>query len=96
MYNALNDLILFGGNACNNAHSITVKMVEDLGIPTLKLAYPTNQNQLIDLINKTNSFLKDLNPYSDSVNEDGLTVDFKLKEDKYPIEDVKSILNKLI
>ena len=96
MYNALNDLILFGGNACNNAHSITVKMVEDLGIPTLKLAYPTNQNQLIDLINKTNSFLKDLNPYSDSVNEDGLTVDFKLKKDKYPIEDVKNILNKLI
>ena len=86
----------FGGNACNNAHSLTVKMVEDLGIPTLKLAYPTNQNQLIDLINKTNSFLKNLNHSSASVNDDGLTVDFEVKKDKYPIEDVKNILNKLI
>ena len=96
MYGALNDLILFGGNACNNAHSLTVKMVEDLDIPTLKLAYPTNQNQLIDLINKTNSFLKNLNHSSASVNDDGLTVDFEVKKDKYPIEDVKNILNKLI
>ena len=57
MFNPLNDLILFGGNACNNAHSLEVKIVQDLNIPTLKLAYPSNQAQLIELINKTNNFL---------------------------------------
>ena len=73
-----------------------LRIFEDLDIPTLKLAYPSNQNQLIDLINKTNSFLKNLNHSSASVNGDGLTVDFEVKKDKYPIEDVKNILNKLI
>lgn len=43
MYDALNNLILFGSNSCNNAHSLIVKIVDDLNIPTLKLAFPTNQ-----------------------------------------------------
>ena len=60
MYNSLNDLILFGGNSCNNAHSLIVKIVNDLDMPTLKLAYPTNQEHLIDLIDKTNYFLRNL------------------------------------
>lgn len=96
MYNTLNDLILFGGNACNNAHSLTLKMIFDLGIPTLKLAYPKNQSQIIDLINKTNSFLKDLNSTSENVNEDDLNVDLVKKRDKYPVYDLKKILNNLI
>ena len=60
MYSSLNDLILFGGNACNNAHSLMVKIVEDMNIPTLKLAFPKNQDDLINLIDKTNFFLKNL------------------------------------
>ena len=92
MYNALNDLILFGGNACNNAHSLEVKIVNDLDIPTLKLAYPTSQKQLINLIDKTNNFLKSLdNAYSDD-----LSADLSLKKDKYPLADVKEMLDKLI
>ena len=91
MYDALNDLILFGGNACNNAHSLMVKIVDDLNIPTLKLAYPTNQEELIELINKTNVFLKSLKS-----SNDGITVDLYPKKDKYPISDVKKILDKLI
>ena len=65
MYDSLNELILFGGNSCNNARSLLVKIVNDLNIPTLKLAYPTTQNEIIDLINKTNMFLKNLNSYSE-------------------------------
>ena len=38
MYDSLNDLILFGSNACNNARSLMVKIVDHLDIPTLKLA----------------------------------------------------------
>ena len=96
IYNALNDLILFGGNACNNAHSLSVKMIHDLEIPTLKLAYPTNQNQIINLINKTNLFLKNLNEISGIINEDNLNVDLKQKQDKCDVRDVKKLLNKLI
>ena len=92
MYNSLNDLILFGGNSCNNAHSLMVKIVEDLNIPTLKLAYPTTQENLINLIDRTNCFLKDLK----SSNDDNLTVDFYPKKEKYPIFDVKKILDRLI
>ena len=93
MYDALNDLILFGGNACNNAHSLEVNIVNDLNIPTLRLAYPTNRNQLIGLINKTNDFLKNLDDFQES---DDLSVDLTLKKEKYPLSDVKKILDKLI
>jgi putative methanogenesis marker protein 5 len=92
MYDALNDLILFGGNSCNNAHSLEVKIVNDLDIPTLRLKYPTNRDELISLIDKTNCFLKDL---KDS-NPDDLTVDLIPKKDKMPFCDVKAILNRLI
>ena len=87
MYNALNDLILFGGNACNNAHSLFVKIVNDMDIPTLRLAYPTTQKQIIDLIDKTNRFLKDLNSYSE------LNVDLTPNKEKCPVSHVKKILN---
>lgn len=93
MYDALNDLILFGGNSCNNAHSLMVKIVNDLDIPTLKLAYPTNQKQIIDLIDKTNSFLTNLN---ESLNPDNLGVDLYPKKEKCPVFDVKRILDKAV
>ena len=74
IYSSLNDLILFGGNACNNAHSLFVKIVNDLDIPTLKLAFPTSQREIIDLIDKTNGFLKNL----DSVEEVGVDLNKKI------------------
>lgn len=92
MYNALNDLILFGGNSCNNAHSLFVKIIHDANIPTLKLAYPLNQKQIIDLIDKTNSFLRNL----DDSNPDNLSVDLYPKKDRCPVFDVKRILDNLI
>ena len=96
MYDVLNDIILFGGNACNNAHSLTVKMIYDLDIPTLKLAYPTTRSQIIDLINRTDLFLKNLNYNSKNVNDDDLTMDLVKKQYKCPLNDLKGILNNLI
>ena len=96
MYDALNDLILFGGNACNNAHSLEVKIVEDLDIPNLKLTFPKNQNELVDLINKTNCFLRNLENIKGTVNEDKLSVDLSVKKEKMPIFDVKKLLDNLI
>ncbi len=54
MYDVLNELILFCGNGCNNAHSLAVKIVSNLNIPVLKLAYPTTRDEIIDLITKVN------------------------------------------
>ena len=90
MYDALNELILFGGNACNNAHSLMVKIVEDLNVPILKLAYPLNQDDLICLIEKTNKFLKDLKS-----SDDDLGVDLKPRKHQVPILDVKKLLDNL-
>ena len=59
----------------------------------VKLAYPTNQEHLIDLIDKTNYFLRNLD--NDS-NPDNLSVDLKPKIDKMPISDVKELLDKFI
>ena len=96
MYNALNDLILFGGNACNNAHNFEVKIVNDLKIPTLKLAYPANRNQLISMIDKTNYFLRNLDNSNKYITSDDLTVDLMPKKEKCPYSDVKKILDKFI
>ena len=96
MYNALNDLILFGGNSCNNAHSLFVKIIQDSGMPSLKLAYPTSQKQIIDLIDKTNLFLKNLDKTSGNSNPDDLSVELYPKKEKCPVFDVKGILDNLI
>ena len=86
MYDALNDLILFGGNACNNAHSLFLKMIGDADIPTLRLDYPTTQSEIIDLIDRTNSFLRNFDDSND----------FNVRNEKCPVCDVKKILNNLI
>ena len=60
MYNVLNDLILFGTSSCANALSLELKIVYDLDIPKLYLEYPTNLDEIVQLIDKTNEFLKGL------------------------------------
>lgn len=64
-------------------------MVKDLDIPTLTLDFPINKMQIIILIENTNNFLKNLNKNTHSL-------DLTVSEDKYPIFDVKRILDKLI
>lgn len=96
IYSPLNDVILFGSNACNNAHSLSLKIVEDMDIPILKLAYPTNREEIIDLIDKTNDFLRNLSEIGGVANDDGLTVNFHIKKDKYPLDDFKRIMDSLI
>ena len=90
MYNVLNELILFCGNGCNNAHSLAVNIVSNLNIPILKLAYPTTREEIISLINKVNLFLKE----SDSSISDDLDCDLKNKKEKIPLNDFNGILSK--
>ena len=89
MYNVLNELILFCGNGCNNAHSMAINIVSDLDIPVLKLAYPTTRDEIIGLIDKVNLFLKDF----DSSGGDDLNCDLKSENEKIPLNEFKKILN---
>ncbi len=88
MYDVLNELILFCGNGCNNAHSLAVKIVSNLNIPVLKLAYPTTRDEIIDLITKVNLFLKDF----DSSVGDGLDCDLVNKCEKVSSDEFKKII----
>ncbi len=88
MYDVLNELILFCGNGCNNAHSLAVKIVSNLNIPVLKLAYPTTRDEIIDLITKVNLFLKD---FDSSVGDD-LDCDLVNKCEKVSSDEFKKII----
>ena len=58
-----------------------------MDIPTLKLAFPTTRDEIISLIDKTNSFLTNLESYSE------LDTDLKPPEVKHPVFEVEKILN---
>lgn len=89
MYDVLNELILFCGNGCNNAHSLAVSIVSQMDIPVLKLAYPTTREEIIDLISKVNLFLKDFDP---SIGDD-LNADLTEDNEKLSLGDFKKIFN---
>ena len=92
MYDVLNELILFCGNGCNNAHSLATNIVSQLNIPILRLAYPTTRDEIIDLIDKVNLFLKDF----DSSISDDLDVDLRNKSEKLSLSTFNEILDRLI
>jgi len=94
LYGALNEVIMFGSGGCDNAFSLTVNMVSKLNIPILKLAHPTSQKELIQIIHKVNFFLSNLNNIS-SQNDD-LNCDLNIKKDKFPLSQFKKILNNSI
>lgn len=92
MYNVLNELILFCGNGCNNAHSLALSLVSQMDIPVLRLAYPTTREEIIELIDKVNKFLHDF----DSSAGDDLNVDLTDKSEKFPLDEFKKTLNNTI
>jgi Uncharacterized protein conserved in archaea len=96
MYSSLNNLILFGGNSCNNARSLEIKIIQDLDIPILKLAFPKDQSQLIELIDKTNDFLRNLDNIQGTVNDDNLNVNLTPVREKIPVSVIQDILDNLI
>ncbi|WP_296887705.1 DUF2112 family protein [uncultured Methanobrevibacter sp.] len=88
MYDVLNELILFCGNGCNNAHSLAVSIVSQLDIPVLKLDYPTAREDIIKLIDKVNLFLKDF----DSSIGDDLDADLRNKSKKVSLDEFEKII----
>ena len=92
MYGVLNELILFCGNGCNNAYSLSAHIIGEMDIPVLRLAYPTTREEIIDLINRVNLFLKNF----DSSISDDINTDLKKRTSKISFSDFKKILNNSI
>ena len=86
----------YEGECSMKLESCAFYSTKDLEIPILKLAFPTNQKELIELIDKTNDFLKDLDNSADVVNEDNLGTNLYVKKEKYPLNDFNALLDKLI
>ena len=66
--------------------------MSQMDIPVLKLAYPTNKQEIIELIDKVNRFLKDF----DSSIGDDLDADLKSKSFKVPLDEFEKTLNNTI
>lgn len=96
MYDVLNELILFGGSGCSNERNMVMALIKDKGVPILELAYPTTRNDLIDVINRTNDFLKNLTSINGIVNEDNLDIDLKKPKKSLNYKEFKKILDDLI
>nr|WP_299521986.1 DUF2112 family protein [uncultured Methanobrevibacter sp.] len=91
MYNMLNELILFGGCGCANEHKIVISLVKNKNVPILELAYPTTRNELINVINRTNDFLRNLDNIDGIINDDNLDVDLERSESKLDYDIFKEI-----
>ena len=96
MYDVLNELILFGGSGCSNERNMVMALIKDKGVHMLELAYQTTRNDLIDVINRTNDFLKNLTSINGIVNEDNLDIDLKKPKKSLNYKEFKKILDDLI
>lgn len=93
MYDTLNDLILFGGTGCINEHKIAISLIKQKQCPILELAYPTTKEEIINLINRTNDFLRNIKGF---VNDDNLNVDLEKPTKTLNYDIFKKILDDLI
>lgn len=93
MYDILNELILFGSTGCINEHKIAISLVKQKQCPILELAYPTTKEEIINLIRRTNDFLKNIKGF---VNDDNLNIDLEKPTKTLNYDEFKKILDDLI
>lgn len=96
MYDRLNStILLYGGVGSGNFPKFLLYLIRKKEIPRLEMAYPTNRDELIDIFDRTNTFLENLDSYpSDYIsNEDNLTTDGVPFKEKVPVADFQSIVN---
>ena len=96
MYNKLNELILFGSVSCYNHFKLTVRLLKNNDIPILEVAYPTTPEEIISMIYRINDFLQNLDENKNIIiNEDNLTVDLKVYENKISLEELQEIMKEI-
>lgn len=92
MYNTLNELILFSCISCYNHFKFTVRLLKNKDIPILEVAYPTTREEIINMIDRVNDFLQNLDDKKVIINEDNLTVDLKAYEKKISLDELEEII----
>lgn len=78
MYDKLNSaILLYGGVGAGNFPKFLLYQLRKKNIPRLEMAYPTNRDELIQLFERTNTFLQNLDKYPKNYvsNDDNLTTD---------------------
>lgn len=98
MYDNLNELILFSCIGCANQYKLVVKLLKQNNIPILELAYPTNRDEIISLINRVNDFLQKLGTDEIKpgiINDDKLTVELRPSNKKITPYEFRNIVNEV-
>ncbi len=94
MYTPFNEAILFGCRNCNNKDNMLVYLMRKSNIPTLILKYPTTQGELINLIERINNFLTNLEDLpNEIINDDNLDIGLRNSQDKVDVDEFRSIVN---
>ena len=78
MYNTLNELILFGSSSCINTQRLIESEIRKKKIPFLKLDYPDSREDIINIIDEENNFLK----YLKDLEEGKTDKPYKIKHKK--------------
>ncbi|WP_295722317.1 DUF2112 family protein [uncultured Methanobrevibacter sp.] len=87
MYNTLNELILFGSSGCLNTLRLLESQIKSRKIPFLKLDYPDTREDLINIIDEENNFLK----YLEDLETGKVNEPYKIKHEKVVCEDKISV-----
>ncbi|WP_461462503.1 DUF2112 family protein [Methanobrevibacter sp.] len=87
MYNTLNELILFGSTGCLNAQRLLESQIKSRKIPFLKLDYPDTREDIINIIDEENSFLK----YLEDLEKGKVTEPYQIKHAKVVCKDKISV-----
>lgn len=96
MYDRLNSaILLYGGVGTGNFPKFLLYLLRKKNIPRLEMAYPTNKEELINIFERTNTFLQNLEKYPKNYvsNDDNLTTDGIPYKKKLPLDVFESIVN---
>lgn len=97
MYNTLNELILFGSTGCLNTQRLLEAQIKSRKIPFLKLDYPDTREDIINIIDEENNFLK----YLEDLEKGKVTEPYQIKHekvvrnDKISVNEFEEIVHKL-
>lgn len=92
MYNLLNELILFSSIPCSNHYKLVISLLKKKNIPILEVAYPTTREEIINMIQKVNEFLENIENRQGLYNEDNLNIDLRPKVNKMPLNELEEII----
>ena len=88
MYDSLNSLLIFGCDSCINTSKFVKILIKKRNISFLDINYPTTCDEIIEMINDINEFLRDL-----VSNKQLIIKKNKKVEDKITVDMMMNIIN---